>query len=94
MMTREEIIAAARKADSNCEILWLDQRIPGYEEEIAFIERFASLVADAEREACAKVCEEQRSIEWVKASMPALIRYEPANLIANKCAAAIRARGQ
>jgi hypothetical protein len=49
---------------------------------------------ETEREQCAKLCEEQRSIEWVKATMPALIRYEPANLMADKCAAAIRARGK
>ena len=42
------------------------------------IERFATLVASAEREACVAVCEEFYSIEFV----------------AQECAAAIRARGQ
>lgn len=47
----------------------------------------------AEREACAQLCEKQQSIAWVKTSMPALIKHEPANLMAKKCAAVIRARG-
>lgn len=48
------------------------------------IERFAELVASAEREACAKVCEEQAK-EY--ASMAAW-------KLCNECANAIRARGQ
>jgi hypothetical protein len=54
-MNRDDIIAMARNADSSGEVLWLNERIPGYEEEIAFIERFAALVAAAEREECAKI---------------------------------------
>lgn len=45
---------------------------------LAQIERFAALVAAAEREACAKVCEEWGA--W--------------NNVAQDCAAAIRARGK
>ena len=56
------------------------------------MERFAELVAAAEREACARVCEAQRNIEWVRANIP-LITHDPANTMASKCAAAIRARG-
>ena len=83
-MTREDIIRMAQEAG-----------LPAcHTTHPKALGRFAALVAAAEREACAKVCEEQRSIEWVKASMPALIKYEPENLMANKCAAAIRARGQ
>ncbi len=85
-MTRDDIIRMAREAGDD----W-DSTLPSDKE---FLERFAALVAAAEREACAKVCEEQRSIEWVKASMPALIKYEPENLMANKCTAVIRARGK
>ena len=48
------------------------------------LERFAALVASAEREACAKVCEEQAK-EY--ASMAAW-------KLCNECANAIRARGQ
>ena len=54
-MNRDDIIRMAREADLNGEILWLNKRIVGYEEEIAFVERFAALVAAAEREECAKV---------------------------------------
>ena len=42
------------------------------------VEYFAELVAAAEREACAKVCDDEATIEGV----------------AQRCAAAIRARGQ
>jgi hypothetical protein len=42
------------------------------------LERFAALVAAAEREACADICDQHASIEG----------------IAQRCAAAIRARGQ
>ena len=47
------------------------------------IERFAALVAAAEREACAKVCDE-------------LVLAHPgrADLTADQCTAAIRARGE
>ena len=45
------------------------------------LERFAALVAAAEREACAKVCDD---LKW----------KEPPLNFAENCAAAIRARGQ
>jgi hypothetical protein len=47
----------------------------------AALERFATLVAAAEREACAKVCE-QEALRW------------PPSRDFTLCAAAIRARGQ
>ena len=50
----------------------------------ALLIKFAALVASAEREACAKVCEEQAK-EY--ASMAAW-------KLCNECANAIRARGQ
>jgi hypothetical protein len=43
-----------------------------------FIERFAAFVAAAEREACADICDQHSTCEG----------------IAQKCAAAIRARGE
>ena len=71
-MTRDDIIRMAREAG------WKD--LPTVR--LAFagfdLERFAALVAAAEREACATACEEFYSIEW----------------LAQHCAAAIRARGQ
>ena len=56
-MNRDDIIRMAREAglyvDEDGEILEGD----GWHTQTLFIERFANLVAAAEREACAKVCE-------------------------------------
>lgn len=56
-MTKEDIIKLAREAGF---FVWTDDQatIEGYGEDL---ERFAQLVAAAEREACAKVCETQWS---------------------------------
>ena len=53
-MNRDEIIRMAREAGINVEQGFL-LRFAGVEDDL---ERFAALVAAAEREACAKVCEE------------------------------------
>ena len=68
-MTREDIENLTRQAG-------------GFDATPEFLERFAALVAAAEREACAKVCDE-------------LVLAHPgrADLTADQCAAAIRARG-
>ena len=50
------------------------------------IEHFAALVASAEREACAKVCEEMRTYVGRNNAVT--------QSSANDCATAIRARGQ
>jgi hypothetical protein len=66
-MTKEDIIRMAREAGgtiSELTMMWS-------------LERFAKIVAAAEREACADICDSEASIEG----------------IAQKCAAAIRARG-
>lgn len=55
------------------------------------VEYFAELVAAAEREACAKVCEAQENKVVVR--HPARIEFDPDSMMASKCAAAIRARG-
>ena len=74
-MNREDIIRMAREAGFNVDQGFL-LRVTGIDEDL---ERFAHLVAAAEREACAKVCEET----------------ERPNLYGvRECAAAIRARGQ
>lgn len=73
-MTKEDIIKMAREAG----IL-----VPGYRDHIEHMERFAALVATAEREACAQVCEENADDdsegEWDSACI--------------NCAYHIRARG-
>jgi hypothetical protein len=68
-MNREDIIRMAREADLNV-----------HDPAIALLQRFAKLVAQHEREACAKVCEQTND-------------GTPYNL-AEACAEAIRARGQ
>jgi len=81
-MNREDIIRMAKEADLvswlpnstfSDGIWWIEAHEVGSE-----LERFATLVASAEREACAKVCEGRLQ--------------EGLNL--EGCAAAIRARGQ
>ena len=69
-MNREDITRVAREAGL----------LPNYEIYEDDLERFASLVAAAEREACAKVCENMRGECWA---------YDH-----DRIAAAIRARGQ
>ena len=75
-MTRDDIIRMAREAGfvtlSINEETW-----------IPYLDRFAGLVAAAEREACAKVCEEYQD---------AVDRHRWPN--GYECADAIRARGQ
>ena len=72
-MTRDDIIRMAKEAgaffDGDCSVYDMPEHC---------FERFAALVAAAEREACAKVCEEWGA--W--------------NNVAQDCAAAIRARGE
>ena len=79
-MTRDDIIRMAREAGFMPTVLnhWPNE-----------LERFADLVAAAEREACAKVCEDLvfsdgNTDKWT-------ITREKATF---DCAAAIRARGQ
>ena len=72
-MNREDIIRMAREAGiaNSWDLNWQDK----------IIERFADLVSSAEREACAKVCED-------------IGRAEEMQAIGNDYAEAIRARGQ
>ena len=78
-MNRDDIIRMAREA--------------GFPERRAFsdlsdlyprLERFANLVAAAEREACAKVCENGTFLH----------DFSPEAVYSRACARAIRARGQ
>jgi len=60
-MTRDDIIEAASKAgfETKRDMIWVD----GWEI-TPTLTRFAALVAAAEREACAKVCEDDPSRGW------------------------------
>jgi hypothetical protein len=81
-MTKEQIIEMAREAGFNVEqgfLLRLTFTSPSN------LERFAHLVAAAEREACAKVCENM--------SGP-IETYNPKYVHYIGCAAAIRERGK
>ena len=82
-MTREDIIRMAREAGLSNDFGHL-----GYPY-LPELERFASLVAAAEREACAKVCENM-SLEWQ--NQPNIAQAELATMM--DCALAIRARGE
>ena len=74
-MTQDEIIEMARQAGVRD-----DENIFEFSQ-YKYLERFAKLVAEREREACAKVCEAQEDNggEWD---------------IQQQCANAIRARGK
>ena len=73
-MSQDEIIAMAQRAGyPHVGLNWNDQ-------EQAFLMRFAALVAEAEREACANVCES----EWAT---------DAEHAFGSELAALIRARG-
>lgn len=79
-MTRDDIIHMAR------EVWGDDSGKPWHESALVHLEAFAALVAAAEREACASICDAEAK-EWVE--MRAW-----ADDFANALAAAIRARGK
>jgi len=64
-MTRDDIIRMAREAG-------FSEWAVGLSEMPMHLERFAALVAAAEREACAKVCED--SVEYAGDTLAAAIR--------------------
>ena len=67
-MSRDDIIRMAREA-------WALEFIP--DSDVSKLERFAALVAAAEREACAVICDTMSSSDFLP----------------RQCSAAIRARG-
>lgn len=83
-MTRDDIIRTAREAGLMGPY---SEKWPYIEDEevTEFAERFAALVAAAEREACAKVCEDIPAPKD-----PTELTHIPT---LERCAAAIRARG-
>jgi len=88
-MTQEDIIRMAREAHRRL----VTEDYPGHTGQLdpwtlRLLARFAALVAAAEREACAKVCEELRD-DWLRGWG----RYEFMGEGADYCADAIRARG-
>lgn len=90
MLTREEIIRMAR--DAGFSAIGTNSALNSYvEEKIAC---FAAMVAAAEREACAKVCDsiEDRYQKTEYHRWPEM--RTDAQQGAGECAAAIRARGE
>lgn len=90
-MTRDNIIRMAKEAG------W--QRVgrnpetgPEFPVLIGNLERFAALVAAAEREACAKICDETRFLGYCPPEDGAAAEYYDA--AAQSCAEEIRARGE
>jgi len=88
-MNREDIVRMAREAGYNAQIsnehfgsiCYISQDNPDSTlEKFSRLEHFAALVAAAEREACAKVCDDLDKMRGYS--------------YADKCATAIRARGQ
>jgi len=81
-MNRDDIIKLAMEAD-----VW----VAGLEPYQSRLEHFAALVAAAEREACAKVCE--NAISSIFEFHPEPVSQAGRNVCTN-LAAAIRARGE
>jgi hypothetical protein len=92
-LPREDIIRWAREAEDYVDTIYQKGEYhPGWLE--VFNVRFAALVAEAEREACAEVCEKQ-----MKSYMSKQYTVDPLGgfrerFAAEQCAAAIRARGE
>ena len=91
-MDRDDIIRMAREAgfrDTTTPVVALGV---SWEQ----VQRFAALVAAVaraeENEACAKACEAQEN--QVVRKHPARIEFDPDSMMARKCAAVIRARGE
>ena len=90
-MTADEVIAMAQRAGyPHVGLNWNDQ-------EQAFLMRFAALVAEAEREACAQVCDaeaERALFNWRNDLSSNQKFWNGAEQFASACAAAIRAKGK
>lgn len=87
-MTRDDIISLAKEAgwrvDSEGEVLEGD----GWHIQTDIVERFANLVAAAEREACAKAAEQIEREIFDAVGDPRVLKFN------SKIACVIRARGE
>ena len=88
-MNRDDVIRMAREADEGhagmeCE------KFGGGIVSVSTLERFAALVAAAEREGCAKSCEDRRGTVSMFGTSKECAAY---NVAVYDCAAEIRARG-
>ena len=87
-MTRDEITAMAR----NCGWAKVGREME-YPVLTARLERFAALVAAAEREACEQICERRKSLYWMEFDKTGSDADRAAAIASEECADAIRARG-
>ena len=85
-MTRDDIIRLAREAGWHDELLSVSFTEP-------LLERFAALVAAAEREACAEICERRKSLYWMEFDKTGSDADKAAAIASEECSDAIRARG-
>ena len=90
-MNREDIIRMAREARGYISELpngdaWLFDD--------AALERFAALVAAAERDACAEMCERRKSLYWMEFDKTGSDADRAAAIASEECSDAIRARGE
>ena len=95
-MTRADIIRMAKEAGA-----FFDGDNSVYDMPEHCFERFAALVAAAEREACAKVCEEKQTYsmpipcpDGIEGCCVAHVVPARREKTGQECAAAIRARGE
>ena len=87
-MTRDDIIRMAHEADMGYPTEYpYNNYWTAFEDQLI---RFAQLVAAAEREECAKVCDELERKKWAVLTSGGVL----AGFGAIDCAATIRARGQ
>jgi len=86
-MTRDDIIRLAREAGWHDELLSVSFTEP-------LLERFAALVAAAEREACAEICERRKSLYWMEFDKTGSDADKAAAIASEECSDAIRARGE
>jgi len=83
-MDTEEIIEMAKQSGAMFDhMTWVERDL------LPMFERFAKLVAEKEREACAEICD-GFYLSWIDIQG----RYEFMGEGASECAGAIRARGQ
>lgn len=75
MVSRDDVIRLAREADqyaSSNHVKWIGPEVINMDWVVARDERFAALVAAAERESCAQVCEgRNRDGDWFAAEIRA-----------------------
>lgn len=94
-MTDREVMQMAREA-GGCEVDEVDPQcfIGLMAFEVWELERFAALVAAAEREACATLCDNRKALYWQQVDRHGCDADRAAAVASEECAEIIRAKGQ